>query len=396
MPYDAPGVPHSVREWYQQHLEAIERIREIFDYTQAKSMAKMRFRRDKSQGRRPATFQVGDLVYHTRVYYNQDSAQRGLSKLLGKWAGPSEIVKILGENTYEVQVKENQTMNFNAQYLCLYKGEDLPIYRSKPEGGLDISVDGDIATVDSKVEADPDPDERSLDSNQEQSGSPGAALTENKGENVSSSEAAPQIPVVVVNHEDFSRKESEVGLKRSHFEMMESKSDDPPIEENLTQSTQERAGKCEFVGQWVLAYEKALHTEGKISLMMAKITQVGEKAATVHVFKPKGVKKRNFFLPLWYKMKGAVDYDTRITDRKISSDWKPWSVVLDENFQVTAVSKSDELGPLPPLILREHYRKVWDREIGETISPYEYGPKAVHSHVPRIEPVRRKSKRRRS
>ena len=72
------------------------------------------------------------------------------------------------------------------------------------------------------------------------------------------------------------------------------------------------------------------------------------------------------------------------------------NVVLDERFQVTAVSKADEQGSLPPLLLREHYRKVWDREIGETISPYEHGPVAKHSHVPESEPVRRKSKRRRS
>ena len=137
MPFDAPGVSHDLKDWFHKHLEALSDIRAKFDYSQQKCDARMRIKRDKRQNRRPATLQVGDLVYHTREYYNQDPVQRGLAKLLGKWAGPSKITKLLGENTYEVEVAPGKTMIFNVQYLSPYQGEDPPTYRPRPTGLLD-------------------------------------------------------------------------------------------------------------------------------------------------------------------------------------------------------------------------------------------------------------------
>jgi transposase InsO family protein len=99
IPYDT-NVSKDVREYFNINMEAIRSIRETFDYTQSKVDARMRYRRDLSQRRRPSEFQVGDLVYHTREYYGQDPVQRGLAKLLGKFEGPSLITKRLGENTY--------------------------------------------------------------------------------------------------------------------------------------------------------------------------------------------------------------------------------------------------------------------------------------------------------
>jgi hypothetical protein len=131
IPVDS-NVPKNVREYFNQHAESIKEIREMFDYTQSKVDARMRYKRDKSQRRRPAEFKVGDLVYHTREYYNQDPLQRGLAKLLGKFAGPDPIVKKVGPNTYEVQIG-NKTKIFNAEHLAPYRGEDPPIFRTKPE-----------------------------------------------------------------------------------------------------------------------------------------------------------------------------------------------------------------------------------------------------------------------
>jgi hypothetical protein len=69
-------------------------------------------------------------------------------------------------------------------------------------------------------------------------------------------------------------------------------------------------------------------------------------------------------------------------------------VELDDKFQITARSKQDEQGRIPPLRLKEHYRKVWDKKVSERTSLLEDEPvKANTSEVPRIEPVRRKSKR---
>jgi hypothetical protein len=93
-------------------------------------------------------------------------------------------------------------------------------------------------------------------------------------------------------------------------------------------------------------------------------------------------------------MKNAVDYDTRITDQKLPSDWKPWSVELDEKFQITAKSTQDEQGRIPPSRLKQHYGKVWDKKVSEVTSLLEDEPiQANHPQVPRIEPIRRKSKR---
>ena len=65
------NVPKNVREYFNQHAESIKEIREMFDYTQSKVDARMRYKRDKSQSIRPAEFKVGDLVYHTREYYTK-------------------------------------------------------------------------------------------------------------------------------------------------------------------------------------------------------------------------------------------------------------------------------------------------------------------------------------
>jgi hypothetical protein len=151
-----------------------------------------------------------------------------------------------------------------------------------------------------------------------------------------------------------------------------------------------------FKNQWILAYEKDLRAIGKLSLMMGKVTSIENDVAVVHVFKPRGVRKRNRFLPLWYRMKNTEDYDTRITDQKLPSDWKPWSVELDEKFRITAKSTQDEQGRIPPLRLKQHYGKVWDKKVSEVTSLLEDEPsklKANRPQVPRIEPARRKSKR---
>ena len=113
----ASDVPWDVREYFGLHMEAIKAIRDQFDYTQAKMDARMRYKRDASQRRSPCDFKLGDLVYHTREYYNQDEIQRGLSKLLGKFAGPSPIVRVLGPNSFEVQVDPKTTKIFNAIHL---------------------------------------------------------------------------------------------------------------------------------------------------------------------------------------------------------------------------------------------------------------------------------------
>ena len=93
----------------------------------------MKWKRDQRENRSVTNFKVGDLVYHTRDYYGNSPEQKGLSKLLGRFRGPDPIVKVLGPNTFEVEVGPNKVLTFSPcqrkkRKLALEKWWDL-IYR---------------------------------------------------------------------------------------------------------------------------------------------------------------------------------------------------------------------------------------------------------------------------
>ena len=359
------GVPHKLREYYERQMESIKSIRDIFDYTQSKVDAKMRYKRDLSQRRRPAEFKVGDLVYHTRSYYNQDPVQRGLSKLLGKFAGPHPIVKVVNMNTFEVQVSEDETRVFNAEHLSLYKGEGLPVYRLKPRGSI-------LDSKDLEVQSTPDlfSQENELKSEGQNPDLPLELPRPAVGKE--------EPPLPVVNPEIVPKSQSK--RKARVLDDGSVENTQPPRKKvrfsDEAKSTSSGELRTEsFVGQFLLAFENEMHAQKKVSLTMAVVKEIDEKGiCTVQALKPRSIKKTNVFVPIWYRHRGPGpdDYDQRVTDRKLPKEWLPWNIYLDDKWTVTAKSRIAEAIKQPPERFTKLYGLVWDKKVKETSLPKEF------------------------
>lgn len=319
------GVPADVREYFNSQREVIREIREMFDYRQSKVDARMRFNRDKSQGRRPTKLKVGDLVYHTRDYYGKSKLQRGLVKLLGKFQGPSKIVKALGENTFEVQTSDTKTKVFNVRDLSLYGGEDPPIYRSRP---------GELVE-------DPGEDQDTYPDNEPKASEEKAEI-QAASVDLRQSEMPPQSGAL----QDGENPQLET---QRPFKL--ASSEDPPSE-----------------GQWVLAYDKALNAEGKTSLMMGRVSGIdAEGLISIHVYRPRSIQKKLHYLPMFYRYTGKGDaYEEKITDQKLAGDWLPWVVDLNHTVQIVARSDVQNEGKTPPDQFHQFYKQVWDAQKKET------------------------------
>ena len=398
IPVDS-GVPVDIRDYFDTHMECIKHIRQTFDYNQSKADARMRFKRDHGERRKPVTLKEGDLVYHTRKYYSQSKAQRGLSKLLGKWAGPARIVKKIG-NSFEVQVDEKNTKIFNAMHLSLYKGEDPPEYRAQPESKL---LEGPEAeAVEEKQEPSPIVE-------QTISQEPLARLEQENGiqpkEPVILEETIPDSPLI---SEDPGEDQPELSIEKSFEDQpelsIEKSFDDQsglPSEEDTHSSpkvtveavlsepdspTQETKslptnGKKQakgapklVAGRFVLMFEKALHRKKKTSLVIGRVTSVDSHGiGTIHVWKPKRVHKTVHYLPLWWRREGQKSSDLKITDMKLSPEWYPWEMsTTPSQYELVAVSHINEMDNKPPQRFTDFYTQVWDKRISESAHPEEY------------------------
>jgi transposase InsO family protein len=370
IPYDT-NVSKDVREYFNINMEAIRSIRETFDYTQSKVDARMRYRRDLSQRRRPSEFQVGDLVYHTREYYGQDPVQRGLAKLLGKFEGPSLITKRLGENTYEVQVSPTNTKVFNVEHLALYKGEDPPIYRPRPQETTPVSGwQGDRETEPIA------PDEgKSMESNDPKtpSISPGAMEAYWKS---AAPNAIPPASVIAEPHR-FSPFPERKRKKRDVLKVGRDQQAAKRVKFRELNSLTPKAAVIHpkgFKNQWVLAFEKKLHSTKRISLFLGKVVvqEANSTYVAVHVWKPRVVQKVNRFLPYWYRLMdpGSEEYETKISDRSqelTDEGWKPWIICLrpDEYVVTGRSARHEESTTELPERFVKLYRQVWDKEVPE-------------------------------
>jgi len=371
MPLDS-GVPRTIREYYQSHLESIKQIRDMFDYTQSKVDARMRYRRDKSQRRRPTDIRPGDLVYHSREYYNQDAAERGLRKLLGKFAGPSLVTRKLGTNTFEVQVDGKTRKIFNVEHLAPYKGESLPLYRPKPDSSLSGLRIGEDVGDDIKSSQEPEsfeeggrPEIPEADPNSPKSGD-----LRIQGDDLPvESKIDPERPVI-----SESPSTHRYRAKRRAGEMENNDIQESPEKrirlDTLNQDSEEKLEINSSIGQWVLVLEKRLLGKGKKSLFLGKVVEQVQKEGvlvdTVHVWKPKGVQKERNFLPHWYRMHDdGINYDLATTDARLPSSWQPWLVDLDDKFIVVRKSTLKELVRSPPERLVYLYDQVWDNRLGE-------------------------------
>jgi len=373
IPIDS-GVSRPVREYYQRLTDSITQIRDLFDYTQSKVDARMRYRRDRAQRRRPTEIRVGDYVFHSREYYNQDPAERGLRKLLGKFAGPSLVVEKLGVNTFRVQVDEKTIKTFNVEHLAPYKGEFLPLYRPQPSSSLsglrigeddrDDSKSTELEWKENRSEIPeailPPPESGEL-------GLQGVAtLVETKIDLEmprSSAATVSNRPKRVRERERVS-EESKRPLKRARgsedFEFMDS--DSKEGDRDIATSSS--------VGQWTLAIEKRLLDRNKKSLFLGKVIEKvmkdGIEVDTVHVWKPRGIHKERVFLPHWFRMhEDEINYDLATTDSILPDSWQPWLVDLDGKFIVVRKSALREQVRKPPERLVHLYNQVWDDKIRE-------------------------------
>lgn len=359
------NVPSDLAAYFDTQMEVIKDIRNRFDYTQSKVDARLRYHRDRDQNRRPTTLQVGDLVYHTRSYYGKSKLQKGLVKLLGKFAGPSLIVRSIGENTFEVQTSETKTKIFNVRDLVRYEGAEPPVYRERP--GRTTLSDPDQNPEGSETELAPS------DEQQER--------TELKVE--SKSPDVPELPRVP---EERPTSEYPVDSKRRvHWEDQRPNPKkvrivDPPaaMEEPMIPDDPDFQAE----GQWVLAYDKELHRQGKTSLMIGQVTGIdADGQTTIQCFRPRSIKKVVKYLPIYYRYTGAEDdaFEERITDQPLGEDWLPWLVDLDHKVHVVARSSVRELDRSPPSRFIEFYRLVWDGEKRESDHP-EDGEKRGSDH----------------
>jgi hypothetical protein len=131
--------------------------------------------------------------------------------------------------------------------------------------------------------------------------------------------------------------------------------------------SQQKTVKEAWKGQFVLAFDKKLHDEKRISLFMAKVVSTGS-TETVHVYRPRTVRKHSVFLPLWYRWTDGEDWEEKTTDKKLSKDWMPWLVELDpERYVVKGRSSEVEGETTPPRRMIDHYKKVWDKKVSESM-----------------------------
>jgi hypothetical protein len=129
-----------------------------------------------------------------------------------------------------------------------------------------------------------------------------------------------------------------------------------------------------FKNQWVLAFEKRLHSTKQTSLFVGRaiIQEVDSVYVTVQVWKPRGVQKRNRFMPYWYKrVPGSDQYETKISDRLAQlkdEGWKPWLIELhpDEYVVTGRTARSGESTTELPVRFVTHYGKVWDKKVAES------------------------------
>jgi hypothetical protein len=357
-------------------MEVIKDIRDHFDYSQSKVDARLRYHRDRDQNRRPTTLQVGDLVYHTRSYYGKNKLQRGLVKLLGKFAGPSLIVKSIGENTFEVQTSETKTKIFNVRDLVRYEGTELPKYRDRPDRTALSDPTAETRpdrTALSDPTAETRPDKTALSDPTAETRPDRTALsdpTQDSDTKLRAESKSQDVPELPRSREDLPISENPVGTKRKvHWEDQKQIPKKARVESPPVAQMEPDDPDFQAEGQWVLAYDKALHSQGKISLMIGRVTGIdAEGLSTIQCYRPRSIKKEVKYLPIYYRYTGVEDdsFDERITDRPLGSEWLPWIVDLDHQVQIVARSNVRELERSPPSRFVEFYRLVWDGEKRET------------------------------
>jgi hypothetical protein len=336
-------------------------------------------------------------VYHTREYYNQDPVQRGLSKLLGKFAGPSLITERLGENSYKVQVGSKELV-FNTEFLAPYRGEEPPIYRPRPKSSL---LDGD----DNGGGSGTSPEQKSSSSlpeirEEKATDEPGVGEESNPGqiqieEEPQSARGKPEPEgnhlLPTIPSESLARQSQDDQKAESPEELQEQiqgakNSDDFRSQVDQTQNPKR------FIGQWILAYDKELHKKRKKSLTMCKVTDLSPGSCLAQVYKPRGVQKKIFFLPLKFKMKTLTEYDTKVSDAP-DKGWEPWIVDLAERrgsqevWVATAESKTGEDARFPPQRFMELYQKVWDGLVAEATGLAEYASFAIREGAKKRIPM---------
>jgi hypothetical protein len=295
---------------------------------------------------------------------------------------------VLGDNTFEVQVSDSKTKVFNVRDLALYKGEEMPIYRERPS-----SVDGKSSDTPLSNDLDNVPlEEKSEDLDIPEYPRPGEENPEKKSAVVQKS----SLKVGSSRKRSRDQDTTEIDLQ-------------PPSKRHRSseEPTSDHQGDVNPLreDQWVLAYDKNLNREGKVSLMVGRVTDVDVAGlGSLHVYRPRSIRKKVRYLPMFYRFVGLGDeeYETKITDQKLEKDWLPWMIDLGHTVRIVAKSLPEEEGRAPPKRFEKFYRLVWDGKIKETdsleesVATQNAAPKlrSGPSVVAKEHPSKRRSKRR--
>jgi transposase InsO family protein len=367
IPRDAKNVPKDIAAYFNTHAETLREIRALFDYQQDKVSARMRFKRDRDQNRKPTELQVGDLVFHTRDYYGSQQSVKGLRKLLGRWRGPSKVVKKLNANTFEVEVAEGKRQTFNVEHLAVYSGEDPPIYRERPASDLDgKSQEGEAAESQPTASDKADSQPIAISTSGSQSDSKAENL-DLRISQLAESKASVDTEVVISLPKSALKK-------RVRFADDQSEDSTPPAEKKQKlQVVLDHASQLEHsvgpqVGGWVLVTDTR---ERDRSIMLGRITKVDSTEVDFQVYEPTSVQKRCYYLPLWSYPDGS--------GRKASDEQEegkvPWIMTIGPglSLQVVMSRPADNMIEVqpedPPKEMVDLRTQVWDRKLRERDLP---------------------------
>ena len=382
IPLDTRAIPADVRTYFNEQIHALHEIRKTFEYTQNKKESRMRYYRDNSQNRKESDLQVGDLVFHTKEHYFKEENKKGLQKLLGRWKGPDPIVEKLNSgNTFIVLVGEEKK-TFNIRDLCLYKGEDPPMYREMPDISatepLLASEEVKEAGEEQKTQTSSSTPQTTVNSeegklNQDELQDQVNKFFEELKKEEMSSEGRSELIAREVKEKKTPRKRDrevedmkahgkEVRAKRARMDRNSpAKAPDPDTESKLVRLEE---------NQWVLLVDQDLSKTGKKSLMMGKVILVVPEGIEVQIYQPKGLKKQNYIFPLYYREKGR-SFEKKASDNiPPRQGWKPWRVVVTTKKKETMKLIDCDLGQnysgIPSQKMWSLYKQVWDDKVRET------------------------------
>ena len=105
-------LPKSMRKYMSMVHKAMTHTREYFRVNRQKARIKNRLKRDRLNKRFRQVFQKGEPVYVTKPSYTRRDGVKGLSKIVGPFRGPYQIVEVDSTNGVDVAI-DGEIQHFN-------------------------------------------------------------------------------------------------------------------------------------------------------------------------------------------------------------------------------------------------------------------------------------------